>query len=138
MDRSHMDRVVRELGTSVEGDGRVWRLELLGRQLIIVTDSHADRMRIISPIIRSDQLSEEALRVVLTADFHTALDARYAISDGVLYSAFIHPLSSLTEEELRSGLRQTATLANNFGTSFSSGELVFGAPAQPAPPGRSL
>jgi len=129
MDLEHIDRVVRELGTSVQSNGRAWQFELLGRELILITDTHADRMRVISAIGASAELPGEALMVLLAADFHTALDARYAISDGILYSAFIHPLSSLSDEELRSGLRQTATLANNFGTSFSSGELVFGAPA---------
>ncbi len=36
---------------------------------------------------------------MMIANFHTALDARYAISDGVIYAAFIHPLSSLARRK---------------------------------------
>lgn len=63
---------------------------------------------------------------VLEANFHSALDARYATSDGVLYAAFIHPLSPLTEAEVRSAVAQVASLVRSFGTTYSSGELVYG------------
>ena len=62
----------------------------------------------------------------MAANFHTALDGRYATSEGVLYAAFIHPLSPLTEEELASALRQVAALARNFGTTYSSDALLYG------------
>lgn len=63
---------------------------------------------------------------VLEANFHSALDARYATSDGVLYAAFIHPLSPLTEAEVRSAVAQVASLVRSFGTTYSSGELAYG------------
>lgn len=63
----------------------------------------------------------------MEANFHSALDARYAVSDGVLYSAFIHPLASLTERDLISGIGQTRQLALTFGRKYSSGALHFGA-----------
>ena len=59
------------------------------------------------------------------ANFHTALDARYAFNKGILYAAYIHPLSTLTKAQLESALEQTATLAATFGKEYSSGSLIF-------------
>jgi len=39
----------------------------------------------------------------MQANFDSALDARYAIAKGKLWSAFIHPLSELNEEQFFSG-----------------------------------
>ena len=75
------------------------------------------------------RLTAEQRSLMLIANFHSALDARYATGRGVVYAAFLHPLSALTEAELHSALRQVAALARNFGTSCSSGELLYGAPA---------
>ncbi|MGB0495905.1 MAG: hypothetical protein ACPGJI_06085 [Kangiellaceae bacterium] len=93
--------------------------------LYCVWDSTADRMRIITPIANTSDLSVELLELALRANYHTVLDARYAIGDDILYAAFIHPLSSITKKELESAIRQVTTSALTFGTSFSSGELVF-------------
>ncbi len=46
-------------------------------------------------------------------------------------AAYIHPLSPLRPEEVYSALRQVAELVKTFGTTYSSGELVFRAPSQP-------
>ena len=93
--------------------------------LYCIWDSKADRMRIITPIAETSKLSPELLELALRANYHTVLDARYAIGDDFLYAAFIHPLSSITKNELESAIRQVATSALTFGTSFSSGELIF-------------
>ncbi|MEE8126039.1 MAG: hypothetical protein V3T42_09525, partial [Nitrospirales bacterium] len=53
-------------------------------------------------------------------------DARYAVSQGILYSAFIHPLSTLDEGMLKSAMDQVANLALSFGSEYTSGSLVFG------------
>ena len=63
--------------------------------------------------------------MALVANFHTALDTRYAIADGVIYSAFIYPLGSLTEEDLRSAIKQVTKARNTFGTEYSSGGIYF-------------
>ena len=44
----------------------------------------------------------------------------------MLWSTFLHRLSTLTEVDLLSGIGQTINTADTFGTSYSSGELVFG------------
>jgi hypothetical protein len=38
------------------------------------------------------------------------------------------PLSSLSEDQLTSALRQVASLVRSFGVGFSSGELSYGSP----------
>ncbi len=97
-----------------------------GVAIACVSDATHDRMRLITPIAKLDSLREAPLEVLLTANFHTTLDARYAISEGVIYAAFLHPLSTLTRAELESAIRQVSALSRNFGSSYSSGELVYG------------
>ncbi len=62
----------------------------------------------------------------MQANFDTALDARYAIAKATLWSTFIHPLRSLDDEALLKGLGQVVNLANTFGSTYSSGLLIFG------------
>ena len=52
-----------------------------------------------------------------------------AISEGMLYSAYIHPLSPLTDDEVLSAIAQVAKANITFGTEYSSGALVFGGTA---------
>jgi len=93
--------------------------------LYCIWDASADRMRIIAPIANTSDLSELHFELALKANYHTVLDARYAIGDGIMYSAFIHPLSSINKVEIESAIRQVSSAALTFGTSFSSGELSF-------------
>jgi hypothetical protein len=68
----------------------------------------------------------------LSANYDRALDAKYAIADGVLWSTFLHPLRSLTEDDFLSALDQVQRLAETAGTTFSSSDLVFqGHPLEP-------
>lgn len=128
MELDDLERVLRDVADELDGgDGR-WQLRLGEVPLACMTDLHFDRMRIIAPIIELDEVSDELRDQCLEANFHTALDARYATSDGVLYAAFIHPLSPLDAEQVESAVRQVANLVETFGSTFSSGELVFGSP----------
>jgi hypothetical protein len=97
-----------------------------GAQLIAMVAEEANRMRLVSPVISATDLNEAQLAATLVSNYHLALDARYAVGDGVLYSAYIHPLKELTVQQLISAIRQVATLRNTFGTSYTSGELSFG------------
>lgn len=94
--------------------------------MLVVSDRNADRMRIISPIASIADVEPQMLLEAMAANFHSVLDARYAIGDGsMIYAAFIHPLSPLTEAQLMSALGQVASAHATFGTSYSSGALVF-------------
>lgn len=92
----------------------------------LVFDVNADRMRLFSQIRPSDGLSGPQLRRLMQANFDTALDARYAVAQGQLWSTFMHRLTSLTQEDFVSALAQTVTLVKTFGTTFSSGAMSFG------------
>jgi len=75
-------------------------------KVALIADESADRMRLMIPIIPAEAMEEELLLRVMQANFDSALDARYAIAQGLLWSTFLHPLSSLTEEDFLSGIDQ--------------------------------
>ena len=52
---------------------------------------------------------------MLQANFHHGLDARYALSDGVIYATYGHRLSTLSEDDFIGGYRQALDLARRFG-----------------------
>jgi len=94
-------------------------------KMALISDVKHDRMRIIAPITEYPALTSKIKDAVMKSNFHMALDARYAVSNDVLYSAYIHPLAPLTKKELKSALNQVSTLALTFGSTYSSGELSF-------------
>lgn len=96
--------------------------------IVVMTDERANRMRIMMPIRPFDTQSVDDLQlalIALHANYDRALDARYAIQEGMLWSAFIHPLSSLTPADLSSAIKQVIALHHNTGTSYSSGAFIF-------------
>ncbi len=127
MTNVRLGQLLKESASAIDGQAGQWKLKAFGQPLLVLTDTKHDRMRIVSPVVEASALTASQIGALLVANFHTALDARYAVHDGVLYAAFIHPLSPLSDDEVRSAIKQVATLANNFGTSYSSGALIFGA-----------
>ena len=117
--------VITEYAEDVKTENNLISFSYKKTKLYCVFDSNADRVRIISPIAEAEMVPDQMLIMALQANYHSVLDARYAIGDGIVYSAFIHPLSPLTIAELQSAIRQVATAAFTFGETFSSGELVF-------------
>ena len=95
------------------------------RLLICITDENANRMRIISPIVERDKLDEELILNSLVANFHTALDVKYAISDEILWSVFAHPLKELREYQVEDAISQVYYANLTFGVTFSSTTLTF-------------
>ncbi len=98
----------------------------LNRSIICVTDSIANRMRIISPIAKIEDLKSEHIIASLAANFHTALDVKYAVSDGVIWSVFIHPLKELSSEQVQSAISQVYNANVTFGSTYQSTNLIFG------------
>ncbi|MGY5351634.1 hypothetical protein ACXGQW_03575 [Wenyingzhuangia sp. IMCC45533] len=98
----------------------------LDRKLICLTDSLANRMRIISPISKVEDLSVEHVLASLAANFHTALDVKYAVSDGIMWSVYIHPLKELSEVQLKNAVMQVYNANVSFGTTYQSTNLIFG------------
>ena len=121
-----LEEILTEEVDSIQGYGGRWQMKLKELPMIVLTDETNDRMRIIAPIIEASRLDEDLLLDCMTANFHSALDVKYAISDGILWSVYIHPLSPLNEAQVRDAVQQVFLAAATFGTSFSSTPLLFG------------
>ena len=132
MNLSKMTAIIEDIGESVEiaQNGSTIAFTYDNAQLIAVVSEPANRMRLISPVMPASEMTESQMAASLVSNYHLALDARYAVGDGVLYTVYIHPLNELTADQLRSAIRQVATLRNTFGTSYSSGEMTFGVETQ--------
>ncbi|MFK7779455.1 MAG: hypothetical protein QM501_15225 [Gimesia sp.] len=115
-----------EVSTLLESGEGYWKVEYGNRVLFLVVDEEHDRMRMMTPIQKEDDLDEDDLWDVMEANFDRSLDARYAIGDGILWSLFLHPLTDLSRNLFLDGLDQVVTLANNFGGSFCSSDIIFG------------
>lgn len=126
MNNQRLDSIIRNKGAVREGQPGFWQFDYRDRAVLVITDEAHDRMRIISPVVEVTEIGEEIWLMALSANFDRALDARYAINGDYLWSAFIHPLGLLTQPQFEDALDQVVTLADNFGTSFSSTDLVFG------------
>jgi hypothetical protein len=100
-----------------------WQFIHDGIPMACLTDPSFDRMRFIAPITELSDMDDATKDAVLEANFHSALDARYGSSNGLLFSAFLHPLSSLEEPLARSALDQVASLVHTFGSQFTSGSI---------------
>jgi len=121
-----MAEIVLSLDRNAQIDGNQFVFDVNDRQLIIVFDTHADRMRCMSPIVQVSDVPETLHLRMLQANFDSVLDCRYAVANDLIWSAFLHPLGSLTEADLRSAISQVMTAAETFGGSYSSGALIFG------------
>ena len=129
--------IIVELGDNVLVDGNIVRFEFAEVPIVYIYDNNADRMRFMTPIIEVDQLAEGMLLRAMQANFSSVLDARYAVSNGSVWAAFLHPTSQLTGVMVLSAMQQVASAALTFGTEYSGGTITFGggndAPAEEEP-----
>jgi hypothetical protein len=128
MDQAVLEQYINDHTIRHQGRGGVVQFEYESVPMMAISDPRHDRMRIIAPVARYGEVSREQLDSMMEANFHTALDARYGVSRGVVYAAFLHPLSSLDTSGVQSALEQVANLALTYGKTYSSGELRFGNP----------
>lgn len=128
MTEKELDSIIRRNARGVSQSDGYWKFDVTGVGMACIIDTSHDRMRIIAPIARVPDITSKQKDSMLEANFHSALDVRYATSDGIVYAAFIHPLSPLQESEAVSVIEQVAAAAHTFGTSYSSGDLIFGKP----------
>ncbi len=117
---------VKALDNQAVSQGNSHQLIVDGVQVLVVTDGKANRMRIIAPVAKAATLDKAMLETLLEANFDRALDARYSLNKGVVWAAYIQPLSPTTKREFSSGARQVAALVKNYGSTFSSTSVVFG------------
>ncbi len=126
MTAKRMGELIRNVDPTAVQEGTTWKFKVAELDTMVVFDEGADRMRIIIPIGKASDLQSDELMRLMQANFDSALDARYAIGQGLLWGTFIHPLSTLTDEEFLVGLGQTANVVASFGASYSSGMFIFG------------
>ena len=132
-----MSRILKKNTTELEGKDGFWTAVFEDQVLFIVTDESANRMRIFTPIVERRHLSETELTRMLEANFHSALDAKYALYEEYVVSVFTHPLRELTEAQFLDAMVQVARLSVNFGTTYHSTDFIFGENRPPADPPRT-
>jgi len=125
MDNARMHDILLRIDPELQGQLGSWLLQYETFKVQVITDENADRMRVIVPIMKVTDIEKEELIRLMQANFDSALDSRYSIANGVVWSAFIHPLSILSDEQFVSGFAQTVTAASTFGSTYSSGALIF-------------
>jgi hypothetical protein len=125
-DNLQLDRWIRHVVGEAAGDLGAWEFMADDVPIIVLTDEQHDRMRAMSPVMGAEDYSEADLHAMLEANFDRALDARYALHDGRIWSVFIHPLADLTQEMFLNGVEQVVTLVRTYGSDYTSGGLVFG------------
>jgi hypothetical protein len=118
--------LVRRIDPQAQVQGNAAQFTVNDRGLVLVGDERAGRMRIMSPIARADALDEEILQRMLQANFDAALDARYAIANGIVWSVFIHPLPPMDEAQFANAVSQVFVAASTFGSAYTSGALIYG------------
>lgn len=126
MTQERLHGIIAETAQAVRVEGNVMVFRLSESQLLCISDALADRMRIIAAVKRVEEVTPEELLAALQANFHTVLDARYAVSSGVIFAAYLHPLSPLTREQIVSAIHQVVEARATFGTTYSGGGPAFG------------
>nr|WP_298997898.1 hypothetical protein [uncultured Allomuricauda sp.] len=125
MDPDLLYDVIKQEADTVKVSGNSYQFLYNEAMLICIYDENANRMRIITPIVKREEIGEEELLNVLVANFHSALDVKYALSDEILWSVYAHPLQQLSEEQLVDAIQQVYAAALTFGTTYSSTDMVF-------------
>ena len=126
MSQQILENTVKKLANKSEGSQGFVKFKYNKLTMYLISDVKHDRMRIITPVSNYGDLTELQIFKVLESNFHKSLDARYAISKGILYSAYIHPLSTLTIKQIQSAVSQVSNLSITFGKQYSSGVLTYG------------
>lgn len=126
MNNQRLQDLIRQKATTIlEDQLGFWKFEFNEMLVLVITDESHNRMRIMAPVLEMDSIPDQQWKVLMSANFDRALDARYCINGDMLWSAFIHPLEQLHANQFLNGLQQVVTLAKNYGTSYSSGDLAF-------------
>ena len=126
MDNKRMEKIFEKESIQVEGEAGAWMAYYSDHILLILTDESNNRMRIFTPIVEEESAKPMQLSRMLRANFHSALDAKYSVYEGFVVSVFTHPLKELTEAQFLDAMKQVSRLAETYGTTYSSTELIFG------------
>jgi len=125
MNPDTLGELIESVTDTLETTGNSFRFVYKEVFLLTIYDVNANRMRIISPIVQRSEIDEEELLNALVANFHSALDVKYALSDEIIWSVFTHPLRELTNHQVLDAIDQVYLANVTFGTTYSSTNLVF-------------
>ncbi len=125
MNNTRLDKILRFIADQIEGPKGNWHFVVQDIQFICLTDELHNRMRIISPIIEHKDMSKDDYYRCMKANFHSAIDVKYAVSGKVLWAVFMHPLKELTTPQVEDAIQQVFTAVKTYGTSYSSLNLYF-------------
>ena len=120
-----LKELIVQVSDTLQSTGNAFQFLYKEKMLICIYDENANRMRIISPIIEREKLEEEQLLNAMVANYHSALDVKYALSDEIIWSVFAHPLKELSDHQVLDAINQVWAAAVTFGTTYSSTNLVF-------------
>lgn len=126
MDFKKLKLVLAKEAVIVQESGNVVIYELNGVKIYLITDENANRMRLMAGIIETGELTKKDMSTLMEANYDRALDAKYAISDEVLWAVYVHPLQELYEKQIVDALYQVFALVKNYGTSYTSTDMIFG------------
>ena len=126
MSKEKLKLITAKNATLIGEEGNSVRFKFKETQMILVYDERANRMRIITPVAVEKDLNKKILTTLLQANYDTALDAKYAINDGYVWSTYIHPLKELEEPQVLDALHQVRNLLVTYGTYYTSTNLTFG------------
>ncbi|MEM8908446.1 MAG: hypothetical protein AAGD05_11415 [Bacteroidota bacterium] len=132
MNNAIMEKILKAEASQLEGVPGNWQVIYRERFLFILTDEANNRMRIFTPFAEEKDLEQTAYQNMLIANFHSALDAKYCLYEGFIVSVFTHPLRELTRAQFVDAMLQVVNLADNYGTSYSSTELLFAPGTEPS------
>lgn len=118
--------VAADVDHRASGPNEMWQFTLGGFPFLIQTQENANRMRIVAFITRQHMLGEAELVRMLEANYHSALDARYALADQQVVSLFLHPFEELDGGQFVMGLYQVLGCAQSFGSEYAGGTMTFG------------
>lgn len=95
-------------------------------EVLVFTAPGANRMRVMVRVRSAENLTKDDLLRMAQANLDSALDARYAVGRGVLWATYVHPLSNLYPLQFIEAIGSTVNLASTYGTTYSSGQVLFG------------
>ena len=127
-DRQTLENWIRDLGQMVESKSDpadAWECLIDGVSVILICSEPHDRMRAMALIGSAQNVDGDTLRTLLEANFDRAIDAKYAISHGQIWSLFVHPLAGLERALFTGGVQQVVALHRAYGTTYASGEHRF-------------
>ncbi len=125
MDNNTLEKIIYVVSDTIQGDLGNWQFMIDGKMFLCITDENHDRMRIMTPITSQEDLTTKDMQTLLEANFHTALDVKYALSNKLLWSVFIHPLKQLNKDQIIDAINQVYAAALTYGTTYNSTGLVF-------------